>query len=278
MNMTLADLAEGYFGESFAPAIICPICGDHSRILHPASNIHPNKPYDFNFRICSACGHGWIDPMPTQGLLNYLYARGSRSVIGEWGVENRLTIPERVCVSREMGRAPARYFELGVGLGHLYQLFIERGWECVGVDPGDWASQFSNVHRNISDVATTFKADLLAAFDVLEHVSDPVSMLRDLRIFAAPKARLYCAMPNRESVRARLHRQHWRMVRPLGHLNYYSKKSITMALKLAGFAVRDMRATDLNELHFPRRLQDIRPALVEILGLGDQWIVVGEAS
>jgi SAM-dependent methyltransferase len=213
--------------------------------------------------------------MPTQGVLNHLYARGSRSVIGEWR-ESRLTIPEQVCVRREIKRSPGRYFELGVGQGHLYQLFVDRGWECTGVDPGAWAGRFPNVDRDLSDVNPTLSADLLVAFDVLEHVSDPVSMLRSLRKLAAPKARLYCAMPNRESLRARRDRQNWRMVRPLGHVNYYSKKSITEALKLGGFAVRYVRATDLNELRFPRRRQDIKPALIEILGLGDQWIVIAE--
>lgn len=275
MSTTLSDLTEDYPGESFAPSLVCPICTGPSRILHSVSNIHPSKPYTFNFRLCSTCCHGWIDPMPTQGLLNHLYGRGSRSVIGEWG-ESRLTIPEQVCVRREMKRPPARYFELGVGQGHLYQLFIERGWECTGVDPGDWAGRFPNVHRDLSDVDVTLNADLLAAFDVLEHVSDPVSMLRSLQKLAAPKAKLYCAMPNRESLRARWDRQDWRMARPLGHVNYYSKKSITQALKLAGFTVRYVHATDLNELRFPRRRQDIKTALVEILGLGDQWIVIAE--
>ncbi len=213
--------------------------------------------------------------MPTQGLLNHLYARGSRSVIGEWGT-SPLTIPEQVCVRREMKRPPARYFELGVGQGHLYQLFVERGWKCTGVDPGDWAGRFPNVNRDLSDVDPTLNVDLLVAFDVLEHVSDPVSVLRSLRKLAAPKARLYCAMPNRESLRARRDRQTWRMLLPLGHVNYYSKKSITQALRLAGFAVRYVRATDLNELRFPRRLQDIKPVLIEMLGLGDQWIVIAE--
>ena len=275
MSTTLFDLTEDYSGESFAASLVCPVCAGPSRILHSATNIHPSKPYTFNFRLCSSCGHGWIDPMPTQGLLNYLYARGSCSVMGEWGT-SPLTIPEQLCVRREIKRPPARYFELGVGPGHLYQLFVERGWECTGVDPGDWAGKFPNVHRDLSDLNATLTADLLVAFDVLEHVSDPVSTLRSLRKLAAPKARLYCAMPNRESLRARRDREKWRMVRPLGHVNYYSKKSITLALKLAGFAVRYVRATDLNELHFPRRRQDIKPALIEMLGLGDQWIVIAE--
>src|SRR6266540_6186507 len=141
MGTTLSDLTEDYPGQSFAPCPICPVCAASSRILHSASNIHPDKPYAFNFRVCSTCSHGWIDPMPTQGLLNYLYGRGSRSVIGEWG-PNQLTIPEQVCVRREMKRTPGRYFELGVGDGHLYRLFVERGWKCTGLDPGDWAAGF----------------------------------------------------------------------------------------------------------------------------------------
>src|SRR6266511_4212320 len=200
MGTTLSDLAEDYPGQSFAPCPICPVCPASSRILHSASNIHPDEPYAFNFRVCSTCSHGWIDPMPTPGLLNYLYGRGSRSVIGEWG-PNQLTIPEQVCVRREMKRTPGRYFELGVGDGHLYRLFVERGWKCTGVDPGDWAGRFPNVYRDLSDVDPTLTADLLVAFDVLEHVSDPVSMLRNLWKLAAPKAKLYCAMPNRESLR-----------------------------------------------------------------------------
>jgi len=40
--------------------------------------------------------------------------------------------------------------------------------------------------------------------------------------------------------------------------------------------VRYVLATDLNELRFPRRRRDIKPALIEMLGLGDQWIVIAE--
>jgi hypothetical protein len=94
---TLSDLPEGYPGESLTPSLVCPVCAGSSRILHVASNIHPDNPYAFNFRVCSTCSHGWIGPMPTQGLLNHLYARGSRSVIGECG-PSQLTIPEQVCV------------------------------------------------------------------------------------------------------------------------------------------------------------------------------------
>lgn len=78
----LVEIAEAYGGETFSPARMCPICAGDSRVAHGAFNIHPDRPRRFDLRICGRCKHGWIDPMPSQGLLNYLYGRGSHSVIG----------------------------------------------------------------------------------------------------------------------------------------------------------------------------------------------------
>ena len=276
MPVSLQDLAEGYVGTTFADAKSCPVCGGTSTAPHKARNIHPDRPFDFDFRVCDACGHGWIDPMPTQGFLSHLYAVGSRSVLGEWGPRD-LSIPEAFCRDSELGRPPGRYFELGVGQGYLYRLFVERGWTCAGVDPGDWSSRFPNVVRDLTDVEGDFNADVMAALDVLEHVERPVEVLRSLRKLAAPAARLYCATPNRESLRARRHREAWRMVLPLGHVNYYSKRSMTLAMEQAGFRVTSARANDLYVRRFPRRPREAPPYLVDLLGRGDQWIVVAEA-
>jgi SAM-dependent methyltransferase len=211
--------------------------------------------------------------MPSQQLLNYLYSRSSLSVIGEWG-PTTLTLPEHVCAQRELARVPMRYFELGVGRGHLYQRFLASGWQCTGVDPGAWASACPNVFKDLSEVPSGMEADLLVAFDVLEHLSDPIAALRTLRKIAAPNARLYCAMPNRESLRAIYHRETWRMLRPLGHVNYFSRKSVKRAMQSAGFAVELLKATDLWQVRIPRSFGHLIQNLVELLSLGDQWLVV----
>jgi SAM-dependent methyltransferase len=197
-------------------------------------------------------------------------------VFGGWE-PGGLSLPARVCTKGEIDRPPGRYLELGVGQGQLYQWFVKRGWTCCGIDPGDWSSRFPNVVRHLDDAPGDFNADVVAALDVLEHVTDPIAILRSLRQRTSPNGHIYCAMPNRESVRAKRHGTHWRMVRPIGHVNYYSRKSITLALEKTGFRVRRLRATDLCEIGFPRRLADIRPAWIEWTGGGDQWVVVAAA-
>ena len=97
---------------------------------------------------------------------------------------------------------------------------------------------------------------------------------RMLRKIAAPNARLYCAMPNRESLCAMYHRETWRMLRPLGHVNYFSRKSVKRAMQSAGFAVELLKATDLWQVRIPRSFGHLIQDLVELLSLGDQWLVV----
>ena len=221
--------------------------------------------------------------MPSQGLLSHLYGLGSLSVIGEDWAQTRepeLSLPGRIVAGRELqpGHKPCRYFELGVGKGILYSRFVESGWQCSGVEPGAWGRGLPDVYADFDSIPGSRVADVIVALDVLEHVADPIGTLRKLRAIAAPGARLYCATPNRQSLRAKLGRERWRMLRPLGHVNYWSKKSIVEAMSTTGFAVKELRASDLWEPRPIRSLRQAAAGAVERLGLGDQWIVMAEVT
>jgi SAM-dependent methyltransferase len=282
LKSTLLEIAESFRGTSFTSALQCPICGADSKIAHAASNIHPEKQFEFAFRICRYCAHGWIDPMPTQGLLNYLYAHGSNSVIGVGWSDSEvssLTIPERLVCEKELASPEKEptYFELGVGKGLLYKQFVNAGWQCSGVELGEWGRIFPGVRGDFKDLPHSYRADVLVALDVLEHVSDPLVTLAELRRVAGPAARLYAAMPNRVSLRALVARRRWRMLRPLGHVNYWSKDSINLAFSKAGFQITQLYKTDLSEQRPIRTIRSAVNAAVEKFGLGDQWIVVARA-
>ncbi len=277
----LDEITEDYAGSAFSRATECPICASRSKVAHGAFNIHPARPWRFDLRVCLACNHGWIDPMPSQGLLNYLYGRGSYSVVGTgWAeaTDEDLSLPARFVAARELDscEAPGVYLELGVGKGGLYSLFLQRGWRCLGVEPGNWGRRFPGVCQELESLPSC-SADVIVALDVLEHVADPIATLGSLSKLAAPAARLYCAMPNRESVRAWIGRARWRMLRPLGHLHYWSRASLTRALRESGFVIDQLRKTDLWQPRPIRTLRDLAAATVEHIGLGDQWLVLARA-
>jgi 2-polyprenyl-3-methyl-5-hydroxy-6-metoxy-1,4-benzoquinol methylase len=271
--LQLNELLEGYDGEALAAQLSCPVCGSESSVDDTVCTIHPERPLEFDLRKCIRCHHGWIDPLPAQAFLNHLYGRGSRSVIGADGVKTEFTIPEAIAAGETATLPATRYLEIGVGQGMLYRHFADAGWRAAGVDPGDWAASFPGVVRSIDDIDVGRRFDMIVAMDVLEHVRDPVAMVRRLRGLAAPGARLFMAFPNRVSLRARVRRGRWRMVRPLGHLHFFSPRSARLMLKKAGWDVEQVRTTDLmhrNQVH------GVRSALLylgQLLGFGDQLMV-----
>jgi hypothetical protein len=168
---------------------------------------------------------------------------------------------------------PGRYFELGVGKGLLYHHCCSNGWQCSGVEPGDWGSGIPGVVRSLDEVPGGSTFDVLVALDVLEHVRDPISVLRVLRGMSARGSRLFAAFPNRRSFRFILQKGRWRMVRPLGHIHYFSKKSACLMLEKAGFSPTNIQTTDLLEFMDLRRPLDAIIYLAQCAGWGDQLVV-----
>lgn len=276
--LQLDELLEGYGGEALAAQLSCPVCGSESSVDDTACTIHPERPLAVDLRRCIRCHHGWIDPLPEQAFLNHLYGLGSRSVIGADWVKTEFTIPEAIAACEAATLPATRYLEIGVGQGLLYRHFAAAGWSTAGVDPGDWAASLPGVVRSIDDIGAGRRFDLIAAMDVLEHVRDPVAMVRRLRELAAPGARLFMAFPNRASLRARFGKARWRMVRPLGHLHFFSPRSARLMLKQAGWDAEQVRTTDLLHRY---EVHDVRSALLylgQLLGLGDQLIVAARPN
>jgi SAM-dependent methyltransferase len=277
MIENIDDLREGFSGAIFDSQFDCPVCSGLSRIIDKAYNINPLKPYAFSLRRCHVCGHWWIDPMPTQGFLDHLYRIASYSVIGVgWESEAKLqlTVPERYVVRQLINRNAGNYFEFGVGKGLLFQILRKKGWDCLGIEPGKWGSGIVGVYPTCESLPKSRKYDVLVALDVLEHVRNPAVLLRSLQALAAPGATLYLAFPNCQSLRALLHHGKWRMVRPLGHVHFWSKKSVMQMLENCDLGVKELFTSDLVEWRdVPKPPRKLYGSLAQALGLGDQWIV-----
>jgi hypothetical protein len=270
-------LREGYRGEAFRRQAACPLCEQEAVFVGRATNIHPEYPVAFSLRRCKNCRHMWIDPRPTQPFLDYLYRKASNSVIGVgWDTTERplLTLPELRVLASEQTTTPGRYFELGVGKGLLLEQFRNLGWDCFGVEPGDWGADIPGVVRSLSEVPEG-AADVIVAMDVLEHVSDPIGMLKALRSLAGPNTRLYASFPNHQSFRFLIQKEKWRMVRPLGHIHYFSRRSAVMMFREAGFSVLSARTNDSWSLRLVRHPKSLIFGAVQAVGLGDQWLVLG---
>lgn len=110
--------------------------------------------------------------------------------------------------------APARVLDVGCGAGGVGRALRTRAERLVGIELSAGAAERARgaydevVVGRVEDVVGSLEGpfDTILAYDVLEHLADPASVLVALRRVAAPRALLHVSVPNA---------RHWTLVRDL---------------------------------------------------------------
>jgi SAM-dependent methyltransferase len=132
-----------------------------------------------------------------------------------------------------------RLLDVGAGLGVFPYAVKQAGWQCTAIDPDARAVAHMRDHVGVEAVAGDFmKTEGLGQFDivtfnkVLEHVEDPVAMLRRAQQFVAPGGFVYLELPDGEmAAQAGAGREEFFVE----HIHVFSFVSIAMLADHAGF-------------------------------------------
>jgi 2-polyprenyl-3-methyl-5-hydroxy-6-metoxy-1,4-benzoquinol methylase len=150
-----------------------------------------------------------------------------------------------------------RVLELGPATGHMTEVLVDRGCTVVGieVDPSmaPEAERFAErVIVGDLDVLDLDEAlgddrfDAIVAADVLEHLKDPLSVLRRLRAFLKPDGCFVVSLPNiaHGSVRLALLEGHFRYsnvgLLDRTHLRFFTRENIDDLFDEAELAIAEL--------------------------------------
>jgi hypothetical protein len=274
----------------------CPVCGGAAPVVATVRTIDSHSEDRLKLRRCAACRHLFHDPIPAQDLLSELYAAGSPLVVpsGYGGTspsnERQLQRTLRRVLSDAPSLAEKSVLELGSGNGAFIRWMHARARRATGIEPGRWHEELTYIVPSLADVPNGTKYDLIIALDVLEHLADPIGMLRDLRSLASDTAVISCTFPNADSLTARWLRARWRMIRPYGHLHYFSARSTAAAFAQGGWTVnRRVKTwygfsglphlrTAVSQLAHGRLKQAAGTVLLGLFLGRDQWFVQASAA
>jgi SAM-dependent methyltransferase len=132
-----------------------------------------------------------------------------------------------------------RLLDVGAGLGVFPHAVKRAGWHCTAIDPDERAVAHMRDQVGVDAIVGDFMSiegagrfDIVTFNKVLEHVEDPVAMLRRARQFVAPGGFVYIELPDGEmAAQVSAAREEFFVE----HLHVFSFVSIAMLADRAGF-------------------------------------------
>jgi 2-polyprenyl-3-methyl-5-hydroxy-6-metoxy-1,4-benzoquinol methylase len=141
-----------------------------------------------------------------------------------------------------------RLLDVGCGNGQVLSWMAALGWQSEGIDTDPVAVGVANakgltVHQGTlqSQQFATGSFDGVVMNHVIEHVHDPLSLMKECHRILKPGGRLIVVTPNIRSWGHRIYKRDWRGLEPPRHLQIFARPSLATLCGLAGFQSCDCR-------------------------------------
>ncbi len=251
MNDHLVESIVAHAANGIRPydeAVACNLCG--------SKDVVPFCPANGRGLVqCLNCGLVYVHKRPPERELYSLYEEGyfSNDISATVGYVDyindepliRHTFHRRL---RELERyvKPGRVLDVGCAAGFFLDVARERGWESHGLDVSGFAVRYARerfgldvFHGSLTEAGYPEAFfDLVTMWDVIEHVPDPMSYLRESARILRRGGVLALATPDVESIPARLTGRRWVGYKlSEEHLYYFSRTTMRRMLEKAGFEV-----------------------------------------
>jgi SAM-dependent methyltransferase len=134
-----------------------------------------------------------------------------------------------------------RYLDVGCGSGAWLGLARALGWRVAGIEANEAAARKARRFTDelhVGDVLgapfATASFDVVTAFHVLEHVVDPVAVVRRMLEWLAPGGLLIVEVPNAGGLGAALFGRAWSGLELPRHLSHFTPHTLERTVRNAG--------------------------------------------
>jgi SAM-dependent methyltransferase len=192
---------------------------------------------------CRECRFGFREMSSTETELVELYRHMDTRCFNAESKGRSKTAEAHLHIVQNHVRRKGRLLDVGCASGLFLRHAMDAGWDVVGVEPaeelcrtarellGPQAEVYGSTLQSIYLPPASF--DAITLWDVLEHVSEPVSFLERCASVLKPGGLLFANVPDLDSWQSRALGSRWPLLLP-EHLNYFNPGSLRMCGDRAG--------------------------------------------
>jgi len=243
--------------EKFEYLKKCPVCASSS--LHffkkrtfdflglnegkiKTTDSHYGKIWELN--QCQNCSHIFANPCPSLAFISTLYQAVEDSLYEEEAPGRSKNFLRVLSFLERIHPQKGTLFDVGAATGILLNLAQERGWETDGIEASTWAVKLAKKKYHAHLREGSFEtAELrnnyygaVTMIDFIEHTPQPLQALVKAHEILSPDGILCLVTPDINSLAAKIAGSRWWHFR-VGHLAYFSSKSLYTLLARTGFQV-----------------------------------------
>jgi dolichol-phosphate mannosyltransferase len=195
-----------------------------------------------NIVQCMDCGLLYENPREVETAIESQYEQVEDPTY-ERETEGRIRTFTKLLERLEEFTKPGRMVEIGCYMGVFLDLARKRGWQTKGIEPSAWAARKA-AEKGLDVINAPFRKvnlapesfDTVVLWDVIEHLHDPLGVLRAAHQALRPGGILGLSTMDAQSFYARLMGRRWPWYMRM-HFYYFGRGSMVRMLEAAGFKV-----------------------------------------
>lgn len=191
---------------------------------------------------CLQCGLLYVNPRLKADFIVASYVQSSDELYASQAEGRERTFQRNLRIVERYAPDKGKILDVGAAAGFFMNVARKGGWEPYGVEPSKWLSKYGREKLGIDIQQGTLREtgypdgffDVVTMWDVLEHVTDPLGELREVRRILKKGGILIINYPDIGTWIAKLAGRHWWFLLSV-HLTYFSSDTLKQMLGKAGF-------------------------------------------
>jgi 2-polyprenyl-3-methyl-5-hydroxy-6-metoxy-1,4-benzoquinol methylase len=235
----------------------CPICRSEYKLVEIAKVAEP-----YRILKCGQCSIEYISPIPTDEVLadyysNYYLTRHCDYSKHDLSAMHQ-SVSDYLIKHTNSSGEELKVLDYGFGEGHFLKHMASRGYQAYGYDLSDQniqqlqdycqqTGQKIGVFNQLNQLSdSNLKFEIMTLFQVVEHLNNPVEIVKQLNELQNENGLLYMECPNNDAFYLRPkdlinkiigRKKFWRSLKAPEHIFGYNRKSLSVLLNQAGYRV-----------------------------------------